>query len=101
MRIILVLAALFILAGCETYTATGTVPVSSNTSVIVGVSSGYYHYPPYVYNYYQYQYFRPPIIVHRHIYVPQHHHRHVYVPQHHHRHEFPKHDPDRRIYRHR
>lgn len=58
MRIVLVLVALLFLAGCETYSAVGTVPVDRNVRVSVGVHSGYYN--PY--------YYRRPVIIHRHLY---------------------------------
>ena len=64
MRIIFVLTALLMLAGCETYAVGGTVP-ADNVRVHVGVSTGQY------YDYYErHRYYRPPVIVHNHVHQP-------------------------------
>ena len=63
MRIIFVLAALLVLAGCETYAVGGTVP-ADRVRVHVGVSTQQY------YDYYDYYRYRRPVVVHRHVHQP-------------------------------
>ncbi len=98
MRIIFVVAALFLLSGCETYSVGGAIP-ADNVRVHVGVTTGYYdHY-----------YYRPrPVVIHRHVHRPVVVHRHVHRDRHHHRrhhrhdrrHDRRDHRRDRRDRRH-
>lgn len=87
-KLLIILASLFVLAGCETYSATTTVPVDRNVRVSVGVHSGYYD--PY--------YYHPrPVIIHRHYHNP----RPVIIHRHYHKKKYRHYDRhDRRYDRH-
>jgi len=63
---LLIAISLLVLAGCSTYSVSGTTPITDRVRLSVGIHTGYYHpyYSPY-YSPYRH-YYRQPVIIQRH-----------------------------------
>ena len=69
MKNVLIIFSLLVLAGCSTYSASGTKQISDHVRISVGFQSGYYYPDYYRYRPYNWTYYQQPVVFHHHHYV--------------------------------